>query len=296
MNLKHLRTFAAVVQHGSVLRAAHALDQPRALLRRHVDALEAEVGITLLHRDAEGIKLTAAGEALVGHAKSLLRQGDEALADARLAATGGSGVVHILEPIGLPSVMRLQGLLAMAELMPKVRFTMRQLEDPAAHLTGPCDVVLHLGPPLDRSAWNTRIVARVPLRLMASPEYLALRGTPTTVHELATHTLLMWSRPHEPDDSLPLCDGRRITAEPWLVSPDLPLLRALAAAGAGIVFSPYVPMLEEPGVGPLIRVLEDQVGGEAVYRASSRLPARADLRIRAAMEQIRAMLDEVIPP
>lgn len=285
----------SVVEHGSILGAARVLGQPRALLRRHVDALEAEVGLPLLHRDAEGIELTAAGEVLMGQAAQLLRQADDALAAARQAARGSGGVMHILEPIGMPHALRLQGLLAIGEMLPQVRLTLRQLEDPPAHLDEPCSVVLHMGPPLDRSAWNTRIVARVPLRLMAAPDYLATRGAPTELCQLAEHKLLLWSRPHEPDDRLPLCGGGWMDVQPWLVSPDLPLLRALASAGGGIVYSPYVPELEEPGVGPLVNVLEDLVGGEAVYRASSRLPVRADVRIRAAITQIQAMLDELLP-
>lgn len=295
MDLEHLRTFAAVVERGSLQAAARANQQSRAMVRRHIDALEAELGVALLHRDTAGCDLTAAGLALSSRAKELLRQADDAANLVQQAARGGSGVIHILETLGLPHTLRVQGLLAVGAQLPDVRFTIRQLEDPLAHLDEPCDVVLHIGPPLEAGPWHTRIVARLPLLLCGAPEYLSEFGAPEHTADLAGHRLLLWTRPQEPTDSLPLRQGGRLPIAPWLASPDLPLLRAIASAGGGLLLSPHVPQLEEPGVGPLVPVLTDLVAGEAVFRVSTRLPSRADVRVRTTMEQICAMLDEVLP-
>ncbi|MEV0070880.1 LysR family transcriptional regulator [Amycolatopsis sp. NPDC050768] len=72
MELRHLRYFLAVAEAGSFNRAAAQLLVAQPSLSRQIRALEHELGEELFARTPQGVTVTAAGQALVGHARHLL--------------------------------------------------------------------------------------------------------------------------------------------------------------------------------------------------------------------------------
>ncbi len=140
MDVDALRVLLSVVVCGSIQGASRALGLPRSQLRRRLDALEAEVGVSLLHRDAEGARLTAAGHVVVERGRAILHGAERLVMEAREAAGEAAGVLRVFEPIWLPLSLRTRCLLAMRSAMPRLRFVVRQVEDPIAHLDEPCDL------------------------------------------------------------------------------------------------------------------------------------------------------------
>ncbi|MBI5515407.1 MAG: LysR family transcriptional regulator [Deltaproteobacteria bacterium] len=290
MDIEKLRVLLSVVESGSIQGASRSLGLPRSQLRRRIEGLEAEVGVPLLHRDADGVRLTAAGCVVAERGRSILQGTESLLSDARAAAGEATGVLRVFEPIGLPLSARTRCLLAMRGALPRLQFVVRQVEDPIAHLDEPCDLALHDGPMPDRSAWFSRVVARVPLCALASPGYLASRGSPDGVAALSRHEVLGWKRARERADAWPLRGGGEVVVSPWFISHDLVLLRALAAEGGGILFAPQTSLLDDPTAGPLVGVLEDEVGAEMLFRVSTRHHSNADTRTREALEHILRVL------
>lgn len=88
MNLRQLRYFLAIVDHGGVHRAAEALQIAQSSLSQTMRALEKDLGTELFHRIGRGIVLAPAGEGLVGPARSILRE----VGNAERAVTEISGV------------------------------------------------------------------------------------------------------------------------------------------------------------------------------------------------------------
>lgn len=80
MHIQRLSQFVAVVRHGGIGRAARqlGLEQPR--LTRNIAALEAELGVCLLHRTPRGASPTAAGTRFLPHALSIIDEARRALA------------------------------------------------------------------------------------------------------------------------------------------------------------------------------------------------------------------------
>ena len=74
MDLEKIECFLQVAEYGSINRAALELDMTQPALSRRVAALEHELGVRLLTRDAHGVKLTDAGEKLVRGAPPILRR------------------------------------------------------------------------------------------------------------------------------------------------------------------------------------------------------------------------------
>jgi len=80
MDLRRLRLFLAVVDHGGMTRAAEAELVSQPSVSQAIRELETELGVELFVRVGRRVVLTAAGEALVGPARQALRDVDTARA------------------------------------------------------------------------------------------------------------------------------------------------------------------------------------------------------------------------
>ncbi|MCL4078453.1 selenium metabolism-associated LysR family transcriptional regulator [Coriobacteriia bacterium Es71-Z0120] len=78
MNLQQLRTFVAVVEHGSFSEAARALGITQPAVTMQMQSLESELGVTLLDRRYRRVDLTEAGAALLPYARRVLEEIEEA--------------------------------------------------------------------------------------------------------------------------------------------------------------------------------------------------------------------------
>lgn len=80
---RDLRAFLAVVDCGSLGRAAHVVNMTQPSLSRRIQELELRLGGPLFERHSKGMALTAAGEALLDHARLLvfeMEQAEDAIA------------------------------------------------------------------------------------------------------------------------------------------------------------------------------------------------------------------------
>lgn len=74
LSMRHLEIFQQVNHHGGFNRAAAHLHIAQSALSRHVQQLEADLGVVLFDRSGRGVQLTPAGEILAQRVDSLLRQ------------------------------------------------------------------------------------------------------------------------------------------------------------------------------------------------------------------------------
>src|SRR5881398_2145719 len=87
LDVKRLRVLREVAAQGSFSGAADALAYTQSAVSQKISALEREAGVTLVERNARGVRLTDAGEALVRHADVILAR--LADAEAELEAIAG---------------------------------------------------------------------------------------------------------------------------------------------------------------------------------------------------------------
>jgi LysR family pca operon transcriptional activator len=83
IRMRHIRCFLEVAEHGSVTRAAAALNTVQPALSRTLRELEERLGQALFERTAQGLVLTPAGEAFQRHASSGLSQIERGVQQAR---------------------------------------------------------------------------------------------------------------------------------------------------------------------------------------------------------------------
>jgi DNA-binding transcriptional LysR family regulator len=90
LNLSRLNVLREVVARGSFSAAADALSYSQSAVSQSIATLEGEVGTALIERDRRGVRPTAAGAALVGHAEGILAR-IEAAEEEVAAISGGHG-------------------------------------------------------------------------------------------------------------------------------------------------------------------------------------------------------------
>jgi len=165
MDLRLLRYFVAVAEERHFGRAAARLHMTQPPLTRAIKRLEADLGVTLLHRSAAGVTLTVAGTALYDEARTLLAQADHARA--RVAAA--AGVASITIGTLADSVERAGAGTSFAAAFRrrhpgiKVRVLEADLTDPTTGLrAGLVDVAVTRAP-FDDTGISTRVIRSEPV-------------------------------------------------------------------------------------------------------------------------------------
>ncbi|MFP7571801.1 LysR family transcriptional regulator [Marivita sp. S2033] len=95
MDIKQLRYFLAIVEHGSITNASKTLRVAQPALSMHVKNMEDALGTRLLDRSRSGVTPTEAGDLLARRARTLIDDLARAEDDVRTLDTDPSGVVRI---------------------------------------------------------------------------------------------------------------------------------------------------------------------------------------------------------
>jgi DNA-binding transcriptional LysR family regulator len=95
-DLTDMRLFLTVLECGSLTHGARTMHLALASVSERIAGMEAALGAPLLERNRRGVRATAAGEALVRHARSILGQVEQMRGELRTYATGLKGRVKLL--------------------------------------------------------------------------------------------------------------------------------------------------------------------------------------------------------
>lgn len=120
MNLRHLRYFVAIVDHGSMVKASDALFVAQSALSQHMRNLEAELGVQLLLRTGRGVVPTDAGHELLHRARAILVQLDDAQRALREQSATPQGNVTLGLPPSVSAMIAVPLILQMQQALPKV--------------------------------------------------------------------------------------------------------------------------------------------------------------------------------
>jgi DNA-binding transcriptional LysR family regulator len=190
--LDAMAAFAAVADRKSFASAARHLKLPPPAVTRLVAGLEHHIGVALLRRTTRTVTLTDAGSRYLERVKRILAETDEAesAAQAELATPSGRLVVSAPLTFGRIHVGPL-----MADFLkqhPQVSGELT-LSDRFVNLVEDgIDVALRIGQ-LDDSSLIARRIGTTRRVVVASPNYLVLRGTPATPDHLAGHDIISFA-------------------------------------------------------------------------------------------------------
>jgi LysR family nitrogen assimilation transcriptional regulator len=120
MELRQLRYYVAIVDHGSLSRAALVLHVAQPALTQQLRQLEDELGVQLLHRTAQGVLSTDAGKVFYEHALAILKQVADAQAAVVQSAERPSGSVTLGLPHSISGALALPLLTAIRQRYPEI--------------------------------------------------------------------------------------------------------------------------------------------------------------------------------
>lgn len=277
-----MEVFRWVVDLGSFTRAADRLELSKATVTAHVAALENRLGIKLLNRTTRRLALTDDGTAYLDHVRRVLADVEETESLLTAGRTTPRGVLHVNLPVAIGRQFVIPALPRFAAQYPDLR-VIAILDDRRVDLVEEgVDVALRVGR-MEDSTLVARRIYETPFVAVASPDYLALRGTPQTPADLAQHECLgLWS-PTQGGvlDWVFEQGGERVVVTPGgrlSVSNGEALLDA-AVAGAGIVMMLDLLARRWIASGALEPVLPDWQAGDTVplslvYTQSRHLSAK----------------------
>jgi len=185
--VKAMQAFVRIVDANSFTRAAESLNLPRAALSATMQKLEAHLGAQLLQRTTRRLSLTQEGARYYAQCVAILAAIEGA--EAEFAGTDARAL-HGRLRIDLP------GALGRAVVLPRIGAFRRDhpglaltisLGDRLVDLTGDgIDCALRVGE-LPDSNLVARRIGLMRFAIAAAPGYLAQRGAPASVADLASH-------------------------------------------------------------------------------------------------------------
>lgn len=120
METRRLANFIAIVDCGSLTRAAERMHVAQPALSQQLASLEAAYGKQLVLRSRQGITVTPAGRALYRNAQTMLRQLRQLESDVKSAGDYISGHVSVGLPVSCASIMTMPLLQSVRERYPHI--------------------------------------------------------------------------------------------------------------------------------------------------------------------------------
>ncbi|HYF17348.1 MAG TPA: LysR family transcriptional regulator [Ramlibacter sp.] len=291
-SLQQLAAFAATARHGSFAAAAREAGSAPSTLAKAVGRLEQALGVRLFHRTTRQVSLTPDGERLYARCQRLLVEVDELQAEASGVRAQVTGVLRIDLPIVLGRRFVLPMLGELSRRHPGLAFDVR-LQDAYVDLVKEgVDAAVRIGELKDSSLVARRIGSQS-LVLVASPAYLAARGSPRRLDQLGGHDALVFRLPSSGRDRPWQFrqKGRPVDLHPptrLRISEGEGLVQA-ALLGLGLAQVPDYFVRDELARGELVEVLPNlrpaAMPVSLVYPAARLVPQR----VRVLAEALQAL-------
>jgi DNA-binding transcriptional LysR family regulator len=255
--LQQLALFVRTVETGSFSRAGREIGLSQPSVSRAIAALEDRLGVKLLTRTTRQISATDAGEALLSRAREALAVIDDAESAAR-GADQLSGVLRVALPTTYGSRQIVPLLPPFLERHPLLKIDLMMSDRYENLIAEGADLALRTGEQPD-SSFVARKLASARRLFVASPSYLARRGAPKSLADLAHHSLI--AGPADAASETWTARRGNIT-EVQAVSPRLRArsgagLVACAAAGLGVAIASAWMCGEELASGALVELMAD---------------------------------------
>ncbi|MGL5838156.1 MAG: LysR family transcriptional regulator [Sphingorhabdus sp.] len=190
--LTALSTFVTVADNASFAEAARSTGQSAVAVTRHIAQLEAHFGTRLFHRSTRSVSLTDAGSTLLDHARQIVVAADEADAALRGVYTRPQGQLFVTAPTAFGRLHVLPVIQSMLLNYPELSVRLMLVDRNVRIVEEGIDVAVRIGHLVDSALKSVRI-GSVVAKIVASPSYVARKGTPSSPADLADHDLIVTS-------------------------------------------------------------------------------------------------------
>ena len=256
-----LRSFAAIVEHGSFAKAAAHLGVSPSALSQTIRGLETRLGARLLNRTTRSVAPSEAGSRLLERLLPAMAEFDAAVADVKALSGTVSGLlrincprtaaIHVLGPLIGPFL----------KAYPEVTLDIVAEERLVDIVAQRFDAGIRLGEKVEQDMVAVRLGGDLEMLVVGSPDYFAQAGRPKTPRDLKAHrcintrwptdgSLYRWEFERGPEKLEAAVTGSLIVNEPEL---------AVQAAidGAGLAYLFRYQVQAALAAGRLVQVLKD---------------------------------------
>ena len=281
-----MRVFVRAASAGSLSAAGRHLGMSPAMATKHVNALEARLGVKLFHRTTRRLSLTEAGSNYLEACQRILPEIDEAEAAAASQRIKASGLLRMNLPLSFGMRYVAPLIAEFSHRHPEVRVELGLSDANLDLIAGGWDLAIRIGRLAD-SPLQTRQLSDSCMKICAAPAYLDRRGVPRTVGELAQHNCLSYTLSAMQDSSQWTFGEQgdiRVPISGDLLANNGDALLAAAVAGQGIIYQPHFIVGEALKQGQLAALELDKpavkLGGiHVLYPPDRRPPAKVRVMI-----------------
>lgn len=279
--------FTAVAEQASFSAAARRLGLSTSAVSREIARLEDRLQTRLLHRTTRRVELTDAGRDFLARCRRLIDERDEALAAVQPDDQAPRGLLRMTCSVSYGERFIAPAVNAFARQNPELRIEL-DLDNRLRDLVGDgYDLAVRFGHLTDSRLMARRLASRR-LILCASPDYLARRGAPRDLSEIASHDGLIGSAEHWRFTEA----GREISLRPsgrWRCNSGAAVLDA-ALQGLGLCQLPDFYVAEALASGALVSLLDDQRPPDEGVWAVHPHPRHVPPKVRAMIDWLHDSL------
>lgn len=257
--LDGIAVFVKVVDSSSFTEAAQQLGHSASFVSKEVSRLEARLGVRLMNRTTRSISLTDAGRAYYERCQQLVIDAEDAERAMGQLQESPRGLLKISAPVTFGLTHLGEALPLFLKKYPDIDLEVDYNERVVDLVSEGFDVVVRIGHLKD-----SNLIARKFMQskgaIVASPDYLKRRGTPSSPDDLRGHECISFSLSNAPKqwgfedrngDSLSININTRVICN----SAELEI--SMAIAGIGITRVPLLSCEQALKEGKLLKVLED---------------------------------------
>lgn len=274
-----MKTFNAVVDAGSFVKAADALEMSKAAVSRYVVDMETRLGVRLLHRTTRRLSLTDEGLIFYSRSKELLAELQEAEDEITSRSEAASGLLRINAPFtfGIIHLAPLWG--AFRAQNPKVTLDITLADRVVDLVEEGYDVAIRIAT-LESSTLVSKRLATTRIVLCASPSYLELHGTPKHPGELAQHAVISYSYFSTKDEWRFVGPQGPVSVKtnPCIHTNSGDTCRSAALAHQGVILQPTFLVGKDLSEGTLVELMPEyrsiDLGIYAVYPTRKHVSAK----------------------
>ncbi|SOE97738.1 transcriptional regulator, LysR family [Burkholderia sp. D7] len=295
--LESLRVFRSVVEAKSFTRAADMLGVTAPVVSRAIAGLEQRLGSRLFHRTTRQVSLTEAGEHFYEGCSRILDDLEALEAEASKQTREASGVLRLVAHT-TATVNRLVPLIStFKHKHPKVSLDVTLTERPVDLVADGYDLGVVVPFMLNSDTTVTRLLERIPLCIVAAPQYLQTHSRPRHPSELAEHTFVVMS-PSLRKPALTFRVGQDDLTIPMTydIASNNPMFnREMVLQGFGIGVVPVALAQTKLTTGQLVSILDefDIVDGAIEIRLAYNTRTLLPAKVRAFIEHAAAFFEEV---
>lgn len=196
-DVAELRVFCAVGRCGSFVGAARDLGMSPAHVSKRIALLEQRLGITLFHRTTRRVAISDEGELVYRRARQVLDELDELTHAVAQVKAEPAGTLRISTSLRLGRNHVSHVLSALRERHPALDVWLELVDRRVDVIAEGFDVDVRVGPVGEPHLIAHRLAASDRI-LCAAPAYLARRGEPKSLADLAQHDCLLFREREQP--------------------------------------------------------------------------------------------------